>query len=146
MKDIFLLSAYTAKFHVPTMLVPLIMALGVAITFIFGTEVLAYIFVGTLALDFITGIMKSRKLGIPITSSRMRDMFFKWMAYLVVLLIGAVLTTYLGMIGLHGAALMWVIGSELVSILENCEVIIGHKIPFLGRIRAFLDAIKGKYR
>jgi phage-related holin len=140
-KNLFVLSAYTAKFNGDIYMSLIGACLGIAVTFIFGSATLAWIFVGALALDFITGICKSLKCGVPITSIRIRDMFFKWMAYLSVLLVGATLSVFTGQVWIHGAALGWVIMSEGISILENCEAIIGRKIPFLDRLRRMMKAV-----
>jgi len=143
MKDLFLLSAYTSKMNATGWLAGIGIGIGTIIGFIFSTKALAAIFVGLLVLDFITGIMASKKRGENITSSRMRDMGYKWITYLVILLVGGCLDIVIGTVWIHTAALGWIMVSEGVSILENCEEILGKKIPFLGRIRIIIDAMRG---
>lgn len=143
MNGLFTLSAYTQKMHATGWLMPIGLTFGAIIGFIFGTETMCLIFVGALVLDFITGIMASVKRGEAIESSRVRDMFYKWAAYLFVLIVAAGLDICIASVWIHTAALGWIILSEGVSILENCEQIIGKRIPFLGKLKKTLDALKG---
>jgi len=144
MNRMFILSAYTAKFQTTASWALISGCIGVAISFIFGSATMAWVFVGMIALDFITGIIKSIKLGIPITSTRMRDMFYKWIAYLSVLLCTAMIGTFTGQIWLHAAAYGWTVGNEFISVCENCEVITGRRIPFLDRIKRIVKAMGEK--
>lgn len=141
-KSMLIMASYTSKMNATGWLAPIGMGLGVAVGFLFGTQTMAIVFVGTLALDFITGIASSFKRGIPITSDAMKCMFFKWVAYFVVILAGAMIDVVLGSTWIHTASLGWVILSELVSILENCEVILGKSIPFLSKIKRAIAALR----
>lgn len=143
MNRLFILSAYTAKMNATGWLVPVGLILGAILDFVFGTKTMAGVFVGMLILDFITGIIASSKRGEKIESCKIRDMYYKWMIYLVILLVGALLDICTGTVWLHGAAFGWVILSEGVSVLENCEGVLGKKLPFLGKVRKILDALKG---
>lgn len=142
MKDVFVLSAYTTKFQVPLYLIPISMVTGIIINFMFGNMFVSWAFFGLLMMDTITGIIASVKRGEALSSQRLRDMFFKWTAYGIVILIGAGLDILAGTTWIHTASLGWVIFSEAISILENCECILGKKIPFLGKIKRVFDAIK----
>lgn len=142
MNNMFVISAYTAKFNATGWLIPIGMIFGLVLGFVFGSPALAIIFVLVLVLDFATGVMKAIKQGEKVTSSRIRDMWFKWAAYLFVLLTSACVDRVIASQLIHAAAFGFVILSEGVSILENCEALIGKKLPFLGKIRQALDALK----
>ena len=137
------LALFTSKMNATGWLIPIGLTVGAAVAFLFGTATMAYIFVGLLTLDFITGVIASLKRGEQLTSKKVRDMWYKWITYLVILLVAACLDITTGQIWIHGAALMWIILSEGVSILENCQCILGRQLPFLGRIKKILDALRG---
>ena len=90
-----LLGAYTSKFQSTGWLAPISVALGAAVGFVFGTPAMCAVFLGMIALDAVTGIIASLKRGEKFTSSKLRNMFYKWVAYLVVLLVAGCLDAML---------------------------------------------------
>lgn len=136
------LSLYTTKMNATGWLVPIGLGLGAAVAFTFGSTTLGWVFAGMLALDFVTGVLASLKRGERIKSTKIRDMFYKWVCYLSILLVAALLEISTGLTWIHGAALGWVILSEGVSCLENAEQVLGKRIPFLGKLKKLLDAIR----
>lgn len=118
--------------------------LGTAVLFLFGSSQMFYIFIGFFVLDAVTGVIAAIVKKKKVTSKRWRDSVYKLLAYLSVILVAASLgLVFSTMTWILGAALGWVILGEGVSILENSEVILGKRIPFLAKIKGMLDALKG---
>ena len=138
-----LLMMLTSKINATGWLAYIGVVFGIIISVVFQTNTLAIVFVVLLITDMITGIIASLSKGEKIQSRRIRDMWYKWVIYLAILITAAMLNLATGAIWIHGAALGWIALSEGVSILENCETVLGKKIPFLKRIKKMLDALKG---
>ncbi len=143
MSQLFNLSTYTSKFLTgPLAIVGAVV--GAALGFLFGSIALFYVFTGLLALDFATGVFASWKTGQPVNSKRMQGTTYKLIAYLSVICVAAFIGVTFPTLGwLTPAAIGWITLGESVSILENCERMLGRPIPFLIPIRRLLDAMKG---
>lgn len=80
-------------------------------------------------IDFITGIMASRKQGLPITSARLRDSVVKMLVYQSTIILAFVIETYLVKgIPLTNIASSYVGLVELISLNENIEIASGKKL------------------
>lgn len=80
-------------------------------------------------LDCITGIMASRKQGIPITSSGLKDSVIKMFVYQSTIILAFIIETYLVKgIPLTNIASSYVGLVELVSLNENIEIASGKKL------------------
>ena len=115
-----------------------------AISFMFDGYIFFYMLMGAIILDVITGITASLKNGNKLESWRIgRSTFEKLIAYGAVLLVMAMIDYYVcalwGIVqpqtGLHILAIGWVLATESISILENSQVILNLKIPFLNKVR-----------
>ena len=135
---------YTSKFlSIKSCLTWIAMAIGACISFTFTSYALFYVFTGTFVLDTVTGILASISRGEQLNSHRFRESIYKLLAYLSVLLIAAGLgCAFPALAWVSGAALGWVILTDAISVLENCEVVLGKKVPFLSRIKKVLEALK----
>lgn len=144
MDKLFILSTYTNRFTTGW-LAGIGALIGVVIDFIFGSQILFYIFSGLIVLDAVTGISASIVNGDPINSKRFQETVLKLLAYGSVMLVAACLgVVFPSLLWAHTAAIGWIIAGESLSVLENCEVVLGRKIPFLGRLRKVLYALSGK--
>ena len=142
MAQLFILNTYTSKF-ITGWLAWTGATLGAAIGFIFGSTVLFYIFFATLALDLVTGICAALIRGDKVNSHGLQGTTYKLIAYLSVLLVSAFLgVAFPALYWVTPAAIGWIILGEGVSVLENAEVILGRRIPFLAKLVKILDIIK----
>lgn len=121
------------------------------ISFIFGSEALFWIFISVILMDMITGIFASRKANLPISSDTLRwKTFLKFIAYFSVLLVGSsvdfvvVTLEFAEKPFIHALAIGWVIVVESISILENSESILGHRIPLLRRLKKLIADVEEK--
>ena len=142
MNNIFCLTSYTERFQ--TGWLALIGAvLGNIAGFIWGTPALIYVFFGMLLLDFITGVCAALVKEEEVNSKGLHGTTFKLIAYLSILVVAACFgLPPLEMTWVKTAALGWIIFGEGVSVLENCEVILGRRIPFLTKLKKILDIVK----
>lgn len=86
-------------------------------------------FIALFALDLITGIMKSVKNGIPISSQRLRDSVTKLGAYMLLITSLIVASKYEpSFVSIVTCTYYYFIFTELKSIFENVESM-GVKIP-----------------
>lgn len=117
-----------------------------AVSFMFDSYVFFYMLTGAIILDVITGITASMKAGKKLESWRLaRGTFEKLIGYGSVLLVMAMIDYYACELwgikqpqtGLHILAIGWVLATESISILENCQSILGYKILFLNKVRKF---------
>lgn len=115
-----------------------------AISFMFDGYIFFYMLTGAIILDAITGITASLKNGDKLESRRIgRSTFEKLIGYGSVLLVMAAIDYYVCELwgitepktGLHILAIGWVLATESISILENCQNILNMKIPFLNKFR-----------
>jgi phage-related holin len=137
-----LIQGYTTHF-VSNWLATIGATMGVVIIFLFGSLLMFYIFIVLFILDAITGVCASLIKNETINSKRWKESVYKLLAYLSVILVTACLgLVFPTLTWLIGAALGWILLSEGISILENCETILGKKIPFLKKIKTVLDTLK----
>jgi phage-related holin len=97
--------------------------LFIKLAFIPNAELLGWVFIAIL-VDFITGIIKSKLLKIPITSSGFRKSVTKTLQYLGMIICGMILVNSIKeknelTIWIHDGMLMFIIYVEVYSILEN---------------------------
>lgn len=90
-------------------------------------------FLGMFVLDFITGVLKSRKRGIAFSSRRLRDSVYKLAAYMVLLTAVICVGRSKGVPEASFSSLVpllyyYYIFTEFKSILENVEAL-GVKVP-----------------
>jgi phage-related holin len=128
-----------------------IIAAGVSavISFIFDSTVLLYALTAIVIIDAVTGMIASKKRKQPICSDVFRwKTFVKLLAYLAILLVAATVDLAVEIMGLtdhsliHALAIGWIVLVEGVSVLENTEVILGHKIPLLRRLKKMLTEVE----
>ena len=102
-------------------------------------------FLALFALDLLTGIMKSRHLGVPITSKRLRESVTKLGAYMV-LVTALIITSKFenSFVPIVTVAYYYFMFTELKSIFENVEEM-GVKVPpgIKGSIISRLDELGG---
>ena len=128
-----------------------ILAAGISavISFIFGSAVMFYALTGIVIFDAITGMLASRKRKEPICSDVFRwKTFVKLIAYFGILLVAATVDLIVLEIGIitnsliHALALGWIVLVEGISVLENTEPLLGHKIPLLKRLKKMLTEVE----
>lgn len=86
-------------------------------------------FLGLFVMDFISGIMKSRKNGVPITSKRLRESVTKLGAYMILITSLIIASKYeQSFVPIVTVTYYYFIFTELKSILENVEEL-GLKVP-----------------
>ena len=143
MNQLFVLKVYTSKF-ITGWLAWIGAAIGTIVGFVFGSQVLFYIFSGLILLDALTGISASLVKGEKVSSKRFQETIYKLLAYGSVLLVAACLSVvFPPLLWVHTAAIGWIIAGESVGVLENCEHILKRRIPFLSRLKKVLDVLKG---
>jgi phage-related holin len=83
--------------------------------------------IGLCALDFITGILASKKQAIPITSNGIKKTIIKLVVYLMAILLAFVTQQYLTgpMLPVMTFVTSMVGLTELTSILENVNIVAG---------------------
>lgn len=126
--------------------------LGTVGSFLFGDEIVGYVFVGLMALDLITGIAKCLKCNEKISSEIMgRKTTNKLMSYFLPLLV-IVMLAVIGQrlfgdkvavvyFAMQSFVIMWFSLRESISVLENVDRFCNGTLPFVHVIIRFL---KGK--
>ena len=127
-----------------------IASIGTVIAFIFGEELVGYLFISLMGLDLLTGLAKAVKCREKISSEIMgKRTFIKLMSYLLPLLVIAILS----IIGLHclgdkakdiyialqNFTIMWFSIREAISILENLDKTCNGNMPIIHLISKFLQ-------
>ena len=120
--------------------------LAVILTFFAPIYVLFYAITACVILDLVTGLIKSRKTKIKITSKGLRNTVIKFFLYnifvglifLIEYAIWGSVTTVLSKI-----AFSLIIMTELLSVCENCDTILGTKTftLFYGKFKEKINAL-----
>lgn len=120
-----------------------------SISFCFGSMVLFYALTGIIILDGITGMLASKKRKQPICSDVFRwKTFVKLIAYFAILLVAATVDLAVENLQIidhslvHALAIGWIVLVEGVSVIENSEVLLGHKFPPLRIIKRYLADVE----
>ena len=139
------ISTYTSKFlSIKSPLMWIGTGIGIAVGFIFGSPTLFYTLVGLMILDVFMGICASLVKGDNVTSGKLQETTYKALAYFSILLTCACIGVVFPPVGwLHTAAIGWIILGEGISVLENCEVVLGRRIPFLRVLKRKLEMLQG---
>lgn len=95
---------------------------------------------GLVLLDCVTGVLASRKKGLPITSARLKDSVVKMLVYQAAIVLAFIIEKYL-VSGMHltNIASSYVGLVELLSLNENIEVISGQHL-----LAGLIDKFKQK--
>lgn len=108
-----------------------IKGLGIAALAVFAPiqAILLTVFIA-MSTDLILGLLVARKKKVKISSSRLRDSVAKLLIYEIVIMIGYLAETYIGILDLPLAKLLGtaVIAVEFKSLLENAEILTGKKL------------------
>lgn len=96
-----------------------------------------------MGIDFLTGIIASKKKGIPITSKNMRFSLYKFISYIIAMVSSLIFTQHFGLDILIVVS-FFIASVEIKSIFENL-LVINPKANLLGILVALLKSEKNEH-
>lgn len=114
--------------------------IGAVISYFFGDKTLALLVFLLIIVDFVTGVVKSKKMGVKVESSRFRDTILKMYVYYSLLLTLGIVEKLTGFGFLLKLGYSFIALTEGKSIIENLMVI----NPEVKNILDYLTDVKRK--